>query len=388
MAVVPAAVAGYRALGLEVGVEAGAGRGAGFADDAYRDVGAAVVSPDDVLAAEIVGTVGLLEPADVRRLRPGAVWVTLPAPPPSGALADAIGEVGATVFALERLPRLSRAQPMDALSSQATVTGYRGALLAAVRIGRFFPLLMTAAGTIPPAKVLVIGAGVAGLQAVATARRLGAVVTAHDLRPAAKGEVESLGGRFLELPALEVVEGAGGYAAAQPEEVLDRQRELLAEPVAEADAVITTAAVPGRPAPVLLSAAMVRAMRPGSLVVDLAADSGGNCELTVPGKLVTDGSVSVLGVRNPPSGLPEHASTLFARNLRNFVELLVAGDTPPGRRMEDELLGSTCVTLGGRPWPAGHPTVPSGSRPPSADGEGAHAVPVVERNEAEEAERS
>ncbi len=250
-----------------------------------------------------------------------------------------------TAFSLDLLPRISRAQAMDSLSSQATVSGYRAALIAAADLPRFFPMFMTAAGTVPPAKVLVLGAGVAGLQAIATARRLGAVVRAYDVRPAAREEVRSLGATFVELE-LEAQEGTGGYAREQSEDFLRRQRELIGKEVAAADAVITTAAIPGRRAPVLVTAEMVGEMRPGSVIVDLAAESGGNCELSEPGETVVSGGVSIYGARNLPSTMAVHASFLYSRNIAEVLGLMTHdGSFSPD--FDDEIVAATCVTQDG-----------------------------------------
>jgi H+-translocating NAD(P) transhydrogenase subunit alpha len=251
----------------------------------------------------------------------------------------------ATAFSLDLVPRISRAQSMDALSSQATVSGYLSALTAAMRLPKFFPMFMTAAGTVPPAKVLVLGAGVAGLQAIATARRLGAQVRAYDVRAAAKEEVQSLGANFVEL-ALETQEGSGGYARAQSEEFLARQRELIGKEVAASDVVITTAAVPGRKAPLLVTTAMVDAMTEGSVVVDMAADGGGNCELTEAGRELVHHGVLVCGLSNPPSAMPTHASFLYSRNVANFLGLVVKeGELTPD--FDDEIVAGSCVVRAG-----------------------------------------
>jgi len=251
----------------------------------------------------------------------------------------------ATAFSLDLVPRISRAQSMDALSSQATVSGYLSALAAAERLPKFFPMFMTAAGTVPPAKVLVLGAGVAGLQAIATARRLGAQVRAYDVRAAAKEEVQSLGAAFVELE-LETQEGAGGYAREQSEDFLARQRELIGTEVAAADVVITTAAVPGRKAPLLVTTAMVEGMAQGSVVVDMAADGGGNCELTQAGKDIDHRGVVVCGLANPPAAMPTHASFLYARNVANFLALVVTdGELTPD--FDDEIVSGCCVVRAG-----------------------------------------
>jgi NAD(P) transhydrogenase subunit alpha len=256
----------------------------------------------------------------------------------------ALSAKGATVFSFDLLPRISRAQSMDALSSQATVSGYRAGLAAAEHLAKFFPMFMTAAGTVPPAKVLVMGVGVAGLQAIATARRLGAVVKAYDVRAAAKEEAESLGATFLDLGVS--AEGTGGYARELTPEELDRQRAALAEEVGRSDVVITTAAVPGRKAPVLVTADMVGGMSDGAVVVDMAADQGGNCELTVVGEVVLHNGVAVLGMANPPSGMPTHASFLYARNVANVLGLMAPeGTLAPD--WDDEVVAGMCVLRDG-----------------------------------------
>ena len=261
-------------------------------------------------------------------------------------MVEALAAKGATVYSLDLLPRISRAQSMDALSSQATVSGYRAGLSAAEHLAKFFPMFMTAAGTVPPAKVLVMGAGVAGLQAIATARRLGAVVRAYDVRAAAKEEVQSLGAKFVELD-LETQDGAGGYAKEQSAEYLAKQQELLAAEVAASDVVITTAQIPGRKAPVLVTEAMVRGMSEGAVIVDMAADSGGNCELSVAGEDVVVDGVTVVGLTNPPASMPTHASFLFARNIANFLGLVVTeGELVPD--FDDEIVVGTCVVRAGQ----------------------------------------
>jgi len=334
--------------GFEVTVQAGAGAAAGFTDDAYREAGAAVEGDRARLAGASAVLLSVQPPplADVANLRSGAVTIGFLQPATQAAAVEALAARGVTSFSLEMLPRISRAQSMDALSSQASLAGYKGVLMAANRLGKFFPMLMTAAGTIPPARVLVLGAGVAGLQAIATARRLGAVVEAYDVRPAVKEEVRSLGATFLELE-LEAQEGQGGYAREQSEEFLTRQRELLTERVAAADVVVTTAAIPGRRAPLLVTAAMVRGMRRGSVLVDLASDTGGNCELTEPGEVCEVGGVWVDGTTNVPSTVPLHASQLYARNVTNLLEHL-APDGELKLDFEDEITKGCCVTYDGR----------------------------------------
>jgi H+-translocating NAD(P) transhydrogenase subunit alpha len=334
-------------LGLEVIVESGAGAGAGFPDETYRDAGAEIVAgPGSVLGtSDVILKVQAPTIDEVRLLKSRAVLISFLQPASQAAVVEALAEQGVTAFSLELLPRISRAQSMDALSSQASLSGYKAVLMAANQLGKFFPMLMTAAGTIAPARVLVLGAGVAGLQAIATSRRLGAVVEAYDVRPAVKEEVQSLGARFVELE-LEAQEGQGGYAGQQSEDFLRRQRELLGERVAAADVVITTAAIPGRRAPVLVTSDMVRAMRPGSVIVDLAAETGGNVELTVPGKVKEVGGVSIDGTVNVPSTVPLHASQLYSRNVANLLQHLLK-DGQVQVDFEDEITRGCCVTYQG-----------------------------------------
>jgi NAD(P) transhydrogenase subunit alpha len=346
VALVPDVVA--KLTGFEVTVQAGAGEAAGFTDDAYREAGAAVEADRARLvgASDVLLSVQPPPLADVAHLRQGAATIGFLQPATQAAVVEALASRGATSFSLELLPRISRAQSMDALSSQASLAGYKGVLMAANRLGKFFPMLMTAAGTIPPARVLVLGAGVAGLQAIATARRLGAVVEAYDVRPAVKEEVKSLGATFLELE-LEAQEGQGGYAREQSDEFLTRQRELLTERVAAADVVVTTAAIPGRRAPLLVTAPMVHGMRRGSVIVDLAADTGGNCELTEPGQVRDVDGVWIDGTRNVPATVPLHASQLYARNVTNLLKHL-APDGLLKLDFEDEITKGCCVTHGGQ----------------------------------------
>lgn len=344
---VPDVAKRLKELGLEVVVESGAGVSAGFTDQAYRDAGAEVVAgPGSVLgASDVVLKVQAPSIEEVRLVKSRAVLISFLQPASHAAAVQALAEQGVTAFSLELLPRISRAQSMDALSSQASLAGYKAVLMAANRLGKFFPMLMTAAGTIAPAHVLVLGAGVAGLQAIATARRLGAVVEAYDVRPTVKEEVQSLGARFLEIK-LEAREGEGGYAAQQSEDFLARQRELLGERVAAADVLITTAAIPGRRAPVLVSGEMVRAMRPGSVIVDLSAETGGNVELTVPDEVIEVRDVYIDGTLNVPSTVPLHASQLYSRNVANLLQHLLK-DGKVHIDFEDEITRGCCVTYRG-----------------------------------------
>jgi H+-translocating NAD(P) transhydrogenase subunit alpha len=325
--------------GVEVVVEAGAGEQAGFTDDAYRGGGASIGDP---WAADVVVKVAAPTAEETERLREGQALVAFLAPLTAVAEIERLAAIGVHAFALESIPRVTRAQPMDALSSQATVAGYKAALVAADRLPRFLPMLMTAAGTIPPAKVLVLGAGVAGLQAIATARRLGAVVSAFDVRPAVREQVESLGATFLDL-GVQGEETAGGYARElTPEQQAAQQAELQAR-IPGFDAVITTAAVPGRPAPKLVTARAVRGMRPGSVIVDLAAETGGNCELTRPGEELVAEGVTIVGTTNVPSTMPTHASQLLARNMAALLALLER-DGALVLDWDDEIIAGACVT--------------------------------------------
>ena len=352
MAVTPASAALLIKAGFEeVRVETGAGAAAMFTDDAYRDAGASVVEAGEALGADVVARVRATAWNDGLELPDGAVVVGLCDPLGRPEESAALAERGATLFALELLPRVTRAQPMDVLSSQATIAGYKAVLLAAAALPKMFPLLTTAAGTIRPARVFVVGAGVAGLQAIATARRLGAVVDAYDVRPAVSEEVKSLGAKFLEIE-LDTGQGegsgSGAYAQQLADETLSKQRELMAGAVAGADVVITTAQVPGRKAPVLVTAEMVDGMAPGSVVVDLAAEQGGNCEVTRAGETVeTTGGVRVIGPANIASTVATHASQMYARNVAAFVQHLVS-DGELRVDPDDEIAIGTLVAHGGR----------------------------------------
>ena len=344
VAVVPETASKLVQAGLEVWVQAGAGSKATFSDKAYVDAGARIEADAGKLlgGAEVVLEVQPPTETEVELLPEGSVLISFLQPAAQAKIVQALARRKVTAFGLEMLPRISRAQSMDALSSQASLAGYKAVLIAAGRLGKFFPMLMTAAGTIAPARVLVLGAGVAGLQAIATARRLGAVVEAYDVRPAVKEEVQSLGAKFIELE-LEAQAGAGGYAREQSEEFLRKQRELIGDHVAAADVVVTTAAVPGRRAPLLVSADMVKRMRPGSVIVDLAAETGGNVELTEPGKDVDVDGVVIVGTKNVPSTVPVHASQLYARNVAALLQHLA----PQGELeldWEDEITAGACVT--------------------------------------------
>lgn len=347
MALVPDTAAKLKAAGLDLTVEEGAGAAAFFSDNEYEKAGVVVVKDASSLLEDADAVLKVQAPAvgEIDLIKKGAVLISFLQPATQGDIVRALAKRGVTAFSLELVPRISRAQSMDALSSQASAAGYKAVLMAAARLGKFFPMMMTAAGTVAPARVLVMGAGVAGLQAIATARRLGAVVSAYDVRPAVKEEVQSLGATFIELP-LETQEGEGGYAREQSEEFLRKQRELIGEHIAKSDVVITTAAIPGRRAPLLVTADMVGGMRHGSVIVDLAADTGGNVELTKAGEELEVGGVSIIGTRNVPSTMPLHASQLYARNVANLLLHLVK-DGAVHLDFEDEITKGSCVTHGG-----------------------------------------
>jgi NAD(P) transhydrogenase subunit alpha len=347
VALVPDTVTKLVAAKLDVAVEAGAGSGAFIPDAAYVSAGAKVVNhaADLLQDAQVVLKVQAPMPSEVQLLPKGVLLISFLQPATQGDIVKALAARGVTAFSLELLPRISRAQSMDALSSQASAAGYKAVLMAGERLGKFFPMMMTAAGTVAPARVLVMGAGVAGLQAIATARRLGAVVSSYDVRPAVKEEVQSLGATFIELP-LETQEGEGGYAREQSEEFLRKQRELIGEHVAKSDVVITTAAVPGRRAPLLVTGDMVRGMRPGSVIVDLASETGGNVELTKAGEDVDVNGVTIIGTRNIPSTMPLATSQLYARNVANLLLHLVK-EGAIDLDFEDEITKGACVTHDG-----------------------------------------
>ncbi len=341
VALVPEVVSKLTGSGFEILVEKGAGSAASFPDAAFSEAGASLV---DGVLGQAEGIVKVQKPTaeETARLRQGDVLIGFLQPLTDHEGIERLAKAGVVAFAMESIPRITRAQPMDALSSQATVSGYKGALLAADRLPRFFPMLTTAAGTVPPAKVLVLGAGVAGLQAIATARRLGAVVSGFDVRPVVKEQVESLGASFLDLGVLGE-ETAGGYATELTPEQQAQQQAELEKRLPEFDVVITTAAIPGRPAPKLIPATAVRAMRPGSVIVDLAADTGGNCELTKPGEETLEGGVSIIGFTNLPSTMPAHASQLYARNVAALLTHLAPEGTL-ALDFSDEITAGACVT--------------------------------------------
>jgi NAD(P) transhydrogenase subunit alpha len=358
VALVPDVISKLTKLGYQVEIESGAGITSQASDSAYTAAGATVVSGDVLASADVVLSVQPLTPAQMKSLKKGAVTISFLSPTTSVDSIDAAATAGVTAFSLELVPRISRAQSMDALSSQALCAGYRAALVGAELSPRFFPLLMTAAGTVTPAQVLVLGAGVAGLQAIATARRLGAVVSAYDVRPASADEVRSMGATFIQLE-LEALEGAGGYAREMTEERAAKQRELLTPYIAKSHIVITTAAVPGRTAPRLMTQAMVDAMEAGTIIVDLAAETGGNVEGSKPGEIIeTAGGVRIWGGKDVPSQLPFHASSLYSRNVVNLLTLMTtpaaaakedkpAEDLALNINFEDEIINGAAVTHGG-----------------------------------------
>jgi len=352
VALVPDIISKLTKAGLEVVIESGAGAASGFPDSEFTAAGATVKSGNVISDADVVASVTALTPDQMKSLKKGALTISFLSPTTSVDSIEAAAAAGVTALSLELVPRISRAQSMDALTSQALCAGYRASLVAAELSPRFFPLLMTAAGTVTPAQVVVLGAGVAGLQAIATAKRLGAVVSAYDVRPSSADEVKSMGAKFITLE-LEALEGAGGYAREMTEERAAKQRELLTPYLAAADVVITTAAVPGRPAPRLVTGEMVSAMKSGAIIVDLAAETGGNVEGSKPGETITTAKgVVIWGGKDVPSQLPYHASMLFSRNVVNLLLLMTksvdgkpTGDVIPD--FSDEIIDSATLTHGG-----------------------------------------
>jgi len=355
VALVPAAVPNLTKAGLEVVIEAGAGEQAGYPDAAYVGKGAKILpdraavfsTADIILQVLCYGSNDITGKADLPLMRRGQTLIGFLRPFGSAEIVQQIAQAGVTAFSVEQIPRTTRAQSMDALSSMATVCGYKAVLLAAETSPRIFPMMTTAAGTITPARVFVIGAGVAGLQAISTARRLGAVASAYDMRPAAKEQVQSLGGRFVELPIeAKDAQDARGYGTAQDENFYARQRELLTKVVAESDIVITAAVIPGKKSPVLITADMVKGMAPGSVIIDLAAERGGNCELTRMGETVKVYGVTIIGAINLASSVPYHASQMYARNLVTFLTYMVK-DGKLQLNLQDEIIRETLITNGG-----------------------------------------
>ena len=344
VALIPDAVRALTGKELEVAVESGAAEGARHPDSEYADAGASVGSAEDAWSADVVVKVAPPSGEEIGRLRRGQVLIGHLAPLTSGDTNRALADAGVTSFAMEAIPRITRAQAMDALSSQANVAGYAATLLAAREAGRFFPMMTTAAGTVAPARVLVLGAGVAGLQAIATAKRLGAVVTGFDIRRAAWEQIASLGGRPLELDFIPDAEAEGGYARPLTEEENEKVREALAQNSTRQDVIITTALIPGRPAPLLITAEAVRGMSPGSVIVDLAGEAGGNCELSEAGKTVVEDGVKVIAPMNLPSEMATHASQLYSKNVENLLGLLVDDDGSLRLDFEDEIVTGACIT--------------------------------------------
>ena len=358
VALVPDIINKLTRLGLDVAIESGAGLGAQSNDDAYRAAGAQVVAGDVLKNADVVLSVTALTPAQIATLKKGAITISFLSIVNQRENVEAAVKAGVTAFSLELVPRISRAQSMDALTSQALCAGYRAALVGAELSPRFFPMLMTAAGTVTPAQVLVLGAGVAGLQAIATARRLGAVVSAYDVRPSSADEVKSMGATFIELE-LESLEGAGGYAREMTEERAAKQRELLTPYIAKSHVVITTAAVPGRTAPRLMTAAMIDSMQEGTVIIDLAAETGGNAEGSKPGEIVTTAKgVRIWGGKDVPSQLSFHASSLYSRNVVNLLTLLTKPSVEGSAlafdiNFDDEIIDGSAVTHAGLDRKAG-----------------------------------
>jgi NAD(P) transhydrogenase subunit alpha len=346
VALVPEVVSKLKAKGLDVEVQSGAGEAALLPDRSFADAGAHVTGDvGEVWQSDAVVTISPPDAQQIRSLGQGSILIGFLAPLTSPLTTRALAEAGATAFAMEAIPRISRAQSMDALSSQSNVAGYRAALLGAQELGRFYPMLMTAAGTIPPAKVLVLGVGVAGLQALATAKRLGARTTGYDVRPEVAEQVSSLGAQWLDL-GLEA-SGEGGYARELTDEERARQQQALTDAIKGFDVVITTALVPGRPAPKLVTEEAVEGMKPGSVIVDLAGEAGGNCELTEPGQTVVRHDVKIVAPLNLPATMAEHASQLFARNVLALLELIVGEDGTLHLDFEDEIIAGACVVREG-----------------------------------------
>lgn len=351
---VPASIPHLKKLGAEVQVQAGAGQAAGIPDQAYTQAGASLVADrhEIIRSADVLVQVRAVNAnpqhgaADLEQLRPGQLLIAQCDPLDNPAAFIPLAGRNAVIFALELVPRITRAQSMDVLSSMATISGYKAVLLAADHLPQMFPMMMTAAGTLAPARVFIVGAGVAGLQAIASAKRLGAVVSAYDVRPAVKEQVQSLGGRFVELD-LQGAEGQGGYAREMGEEFIQQQRAMMLKVVAESDVVITTAAIPGKKSPILITEEMVRAMPAGSVIVDLAAERGGNCELTRAGETVSVHGVTILGPLNLPSDVPRHASQMYSNNVTTFLKLLIKQGKVT-LNLSDEVLAGTLVTHQGQ----------------------------------------
>jgi proton-translocating NAD(P)+ transhydrogenase subunit alpha len=349
VAMVPEVIQRLGRSGVDVVIESGAGAGARIPDALYTEAGATIGDPWD---ADVVVKVQPPSDEEIGRLKQGSVFIGFLQPLTNPELAQALERQGVTAFAMESIPRISRAQSMDALSSQANVGGYKAVLIAADAFGRYFPMLMTAAGTVPPAKVLVLGAGVAGLQAIATAKRLGAAVQAFDVRSVVKEQIESLGAKFVKLELDFDAEAEGGYARELTPEEQDKQRAALADVIAKVDVVITTAQVPGKRAPLLVTADAVQKMAPGSVIVDMAGDSGGNCELTKPGETVVEHDVTIISPLNLPSEVPESSSMMYARNVQALVDLMADEEGNLALDWSDEVIAKACVAGKKEPAPA------------------------------------
>ncbi len=356
VSLVPANIAAVKKAGLDVIMEPGAGIAAGYPDNAYEEKGAKIVTErtnvfataDVMLYVRALGANPAAGKADLDLLKRDQVIIGMMEPLSEPDSLKLLAERGVTAFAMELMPRITRAQSMDTLSSMATIAGYKAVLLAAEALPRMFPMMMTAAGTIAPAHVFVVGAGVAGLQAIASSKRLGAVVRAYDVRPAVKEQVESLGAKFVEMELeTKEAETTGGYAKEMGEDFLRKQREMMTRVVADSDVVITTAAVPGKKAPVLITAEMVKGMKPGSVIIDLAAERGGNCELTKAGETVAESGVSISGPTNLPASVPYHASQMYSKNITNFLALLVK-DGVMQLDSDDEIIQATMITRNGK----------------------------------------
>jgi NAD(P) transhydrogenase subunit alpha len=349
VALIPDVVARLAKQGLEIWVEAGAGEKAFFSDALYEEAGAKVIADSAQLwgEADVLLKVSPPQPEEIGKLREGGILIGFLNPLGDPALIQQLSDRRVTALSMEMIPRTSRAQSMDALSSQANIAGYKAVLIASANLPKYFPMLTTAAGTIRPAKVLILGAGVAGLQAIATARRLGAVVEAFDIRPEVKEQVQSLGAKFVDVTLEEDTVAEGGYAKEISEQAKQRTREVLTEHVAASDVVITTAQVPGKKAPVLVTADMVAQMKPGSVIVDLASDQGGNCEGSEAGKNVQKNGVTIMGPINLPASMPVHASEVYAKNLSALLKLMVTKEGELDLNFEDDIIEGACVTHGG-----------------------------------------
>jgi NAD/NADP transhydrogenase alpha subunit len=348
VALIPDVVARLVKQGVEVWVEAGAGERACFSDATYEQVGAKIVDQGTLWGeVDVLLKVGVLEDSEVSQLKSGGVLITFLNPLGNPELVQKLAAQNVTAFSMELIPRTSRAQSMDALSSQANLAGYKAVLIAATALPKYFPMLTTAAGTIRPAKVLILGAGVAGLQAIATARRLGAIVEGFDIRPEVKEQVQSLGAKFVDVSLEEDTVAEGGYAKEISEKAKERTREVLTQHVAASDVVVTTAQVPGRKAPVLVTEEMVAQMKPGSVIVDLAAEQGGNCECSEPGKDVVKYGVTIIGPINLPASMPIHASEVYAKNISALLGLMINKDKQLEINFADDILDGACVTHNG-----------------------------------------